>query len=130
MSKLAKILILPSQARPHAAERGLVDPAAGERRARWVLLAILAGALGFFVLGSYVQGPDETAGLHELTIEARQSLYRRTLDEVETLCREPAASSGALRAHCVEQARFVQQLPECKTLCMQSANAVLPHSRR
>ena len=130
MSKLAKILTLPSQARPHAVERPLVDPAAGERRARWVLLAILAGSLGLFVLGAYVPGPDEAAGLHELTTEARQSLYRRTLDEVETVCREPAASSGALRDHCVAQARFVQQLPECRDACRRSASAILPHARR
>lgn len=129
MSKLAKILTLPSQARPHVVERPLVDPAAAERRARWVLLAILAGAFGLFALGSYV-GPDETAGLHELTTEARQSLYRRTLDEVETVCREPAASSGALRDHCVAQARFVQQLPECRDACRRSASAILPHARR
>ena len=128
MSNLAKILTLPAQ--PSARERPRVDPPTGERRARWVMLAILAGALGFFALGAYLDVHDEADGIHELTPANRLSLYQRTLDEVQTLCRESAASSGALRDHCVAQARFVEQLPECTEACRRSANAILPHARR
>jgi len=127
---LAKILTFPSQRRPNAAEGSSVDAAAAERRARWVLLAILAGALGFFALGVSVQERDETAGIRELTPAVRLGLYQRTLEEVETLCRDPAASAGVLHDHCVAQARFVEQLPECTDACRRSANAVLPHARR
>lgn len=130
MPNLAKILTLPSQPRPGAAERPVLDPVAGERRARWVVLAIVAGALGFFALGAYLDVHDAADGMHDLTPAVRSSLYERTLDEVETLCREPAASSGAVREHCVAQARFVEQFPECKDACRRSANALLPHARR
>jgi hypothetical protein len=128
MSNLAKILTLPAQ--PGAQERPRVDPATGERRARWVMLAILAGALGFFALGAYLDVQDEADGINELTPANRLSLYQRTLDEVQTPCRESAASSGALRDHCVAQARFVEQFPECTDACRRSANAILPHARR
>ncbi len=127
---LAKILTFPSQRLPSTAEGSSVDAAAAERRARWVLLAILAGALGLFGLGVSVQESDATAGVRELTPAVRLGLYRRTLEEVETLCRDPAASAGILHDHCVAQAHFVEQLAECKDACRQSANAVLPHARR
>jgi len=130
MSNLAKILFLPSRPRASSGEHPLVNPAARERRARWVFLAILAGALGLFGLGSYLQTHDEPDDIHRLTPAVRLSLYQRTLEEVETLCHQPAASAGALRDHCVEQARFVEQLPECKDACRRSANIVLPHARR
>ena len=130
MSKLAKVLFLPNQAQPGAGQHPSVDAAAGERRARWVLVAIVAGALSFFALGSYLEMSDEAGGLDELQPAVRLSLYQRTLDEVETFCHEPTASSGVLHEHCVAQARFVEQLPECKDACRRSANALLPHARR
>jgi hypothetical protein len=130
MSHLAKILTLPSQPRPSAREHPFVDPATGERRARWVMLAILAGALGFFALGAYLDVHEKPEGIHELAPAVRLSLYQRTLKEVETVCLEPAARAGALRDHCAAQARFVEQLPECTDACRRSANAMLPHARR
>jgi hypothetical protein len=130
MSMLAKILTFPSQRLPNAAEASSVETAAAERRARWVLLAIVAGALGLFALGVSVQERDETAGIRELTPAVSLGLYQRTLEEVEILCRDPAARAGLLHDHCVAQARFVEQLPECKDACRRSANAVLPHARR
>jgi hypothetical protein len=61
----------------------------------------------------------------------RQSLYARTLDELSTICRGGvAATSGELRDHCVAQARFVMELPECDNACQRVAAAVLPHARR
>ena len=130
MSMLAKIITFPSKRLPDTAGGPSVDAAGAERRARWVLLAILAGALGFFALGVSVQERDETSGIRELTPAVRLSLYQRTLEEVETLCRDQAASAGILHDHCVAQARFVEQLPECTDACRRSANAVLPHARR
>jgi len=127
---LAKILTFPSQRDPDTAEGSSVDASAAERRARWVLLAILAGALGFFALGVSVQERDETAGIRELTPTVRLDLYQRTLEEIKTLCRDPAASAGVLHDHCVAQAGFVEQFPECTDACRKSANAILPHARR
>jgi hypothetical protein len=55
----------------------------------------------------------------------RQGLYQRALDDVKAACTAPAAGTGFVRQHCVEQARFLQQLPECTGDCLAVTRGVL-----
>jgi hypothetical protein len=129
MAKLAKVLFIPGHGRAESAAREL-DPAQRERRARWIVFAMLIGGLGLFWGGTALSLREDTAGIRALPSEARRGLYTRTLDEVETLCRQEAARAGSLRDHCVAQARFVMQLPECTDACLRAAGIVLPHAHR
>jgi hypothetical protein len=56
----------------------------------------------------------------------RQDLYERALKEVQGVCLQPVAAQGALREHCLEQARFLQRFPECTGDCQATASHVLP----
>jgi hypothetical protein len=133
MEKLAKILFIPvrnpeRQTDPRIAPG--IDPVGRERRARWVLVALIVAALGLFWAGTYLSRRENEAGIHSLSAEARHGLYARTLDELETICRDPAAASGTLREHCVAQAHFVLQLPECTDACQRATAIILPHAHR
>jgi hypothetical protein len=132
VANLAKILYVPfpNRGRSHGSPDADTDAGRSERHARWVLLALIVGALGLFWAGVRLSYREETAGLHQLSSQARQSLYARTLDEVSTICQQEAAASGSLRDHCVEQARFLMQLPECNDACQRAAALTLPHARR
>jgi hypothetical protein len=129
MAKLAKVLLIPGHGRAESAAREL-DPAQRERRARWIVLAMLIGGLGLFWAGTALSLREDATGIRELPAQVRRGLYTRTLDEVETLCRQESASAGSLRDHCVEQARFVMQLPECTEDCRHAAAMIMPHARR
>jgi hypothetical protein len=129
MANLAKILVIPVRGREGAADE-TIDVVRRERRARWVVVAVLGAALGMFWGGAVLSLREEATGIRELPAEARRSLYARTLDEVETICRDEAAALGSLRDHCVAQARFVEQLPECTDACRRAAAIILPHARR
>ena len=130
MSRLARILSLPGRGRETVDGRPALDPAIGEMRARWLLILLLAGGIALFALGALMSAREETASIRKLAQHARQSLYLRTLGEVETICREPAAASGALRDHCITQARFLVELPDCTKACRRSAEVILPHAHR
>jgi hypothetical protein len=112
----------PGDARP--------DASRSERKARFVLIASIAGALGLYWGGAALSRHDETAGLRSLPAGERQSLYARTLGELSTICRDAAAAGGELRDHCAAQARFVLDLPECGDACQRAAAALLPRARR
>lgn len=130
MEKLAKILSIPVRHPVPPQARQAYEPAPHERRARWVLLALLVAALGLFWAGVTLSLREEEAGIRGLSRDARQALYTRTLDEVATLCREDAAAAGSLHDHCVAQARFVLRFPECADACQRDAALVVPHARR
>ena len=95
-----------------------------------ILVASVVGGLGLFWAGATLSRREETAEIRSLPAVQRQRLYARTLDELSTICRGAAATSGELRDHCAAQARFVLELPECDDACQSVAAAVLPHARR
>jgi hypothetical protein len=66
---------------------------------------------------------DERA-LRDVPAETRARLHAASLAEVREVCLGPNATRGPLRAHCLEQARFVQLLPECGSDCRAAAAAV------
>jgi hypothetical protein len=120
-----KILVIPISHRD--ARR---NASRNERTARWILIGSIAGALGLYWAGVTLSRRADTAGLRSLPQGERQSLYARTLDDLSTTCRDPAAAVGELHEHCVAQAHFVMELPECGDACQRAAAAVLPHARR
>jgi hypothetical protein len=124
-----KLLAMPISRRK-SPEDPRAAAARNERKARWVLIASITGALGLFWAGATLSRREDTAGIRSLSNRERQSLYARTLDDLTTICRAPAAASGDLRDHCAAQARFVVELPECDDACQRAAAAVLPHARR
>ncbi len=115
---------------PRAVRRRARSTVQSERRARWILVASVLGALGFFWAGATLSRREETVGIRSLPAAERQSLYARTLEELSTICRDTAATGGELHDHCVAQARFMLELPECDDACQSAAAAVLPHARR
>jgi hypothetical protein len=66
----------------------------------------------------------------DLPPEARALIFRQSLVEVGSTCVETYAARGPLREHCIEQARFILQFPECGPECRTVANTVLPHAHK
>jgi hypothetical protein len=130
MSKLAKILVIPVRRPASVDGRPPVDPALRDIRARWLLVVMAAAGVALFAWGAFMSTRQETASIRKLAQESRHTLYLRTLEEVETICRDPAAAAGALHEHCVSQARFLVELPECGDGCRRSAEVILPHAHR
>jgi len=130
MSRMAKILKLPARRAGPADGRAAATDPTRERRARWLLILLAAGGTALFAWGAVMSARDETISIRKLADQARDSLYLRTLQEVETICRDPAAASGELLDHCVAQARFLIELPECHEACRRSAEVILPHAHR
>jgi len=107
------------------AHEPVITPQARRRRVLW-----LCGGLGAVVLALLMV--DRAVIPHgappaPLTQEMRQGLYQRALDDVKAACTVPQARTGVLRQHCVEQARFLQQLPDCTGDCLAVARSVLNH---
>ena len=128
-ARRGKILFIPGN-RPQRFDESRGTMAERERRSRWILVASVLGALGFFWAGATLSRREDTAGIRSLPAGQRQSLYARTLEELSTICRDAAATAGELHDHCVAQARFVMELPECGDACQSAAAAVLPHAHR
>jgi hypothetical protein len=129
MEKLAKIFVIPVRYQRSPVGHG-GDAIEKDRRARWLVVALLVGALGLFWGGVVLSQHEDGSGVRDLPMEARRGLYAHTLYELDTVCRDPAAASGSLRDHCIAQAHFVLQLPECVDACQRAAAFVLPHARR
>src|SRR5947199_4639184 len=115
-----KSLVMPISRR-ESPDDSRADVSCNERKARWFVVATILGALGMFWAGTTLSQREETAGIRSLPSAERQSLYARTLEELSTICRDGAASGGELRDHCVAQARFVLELPECDDACQRAA---------
>lgn len=130
MSNEAKILVIRGR-RPGSVDgRPVIDPELRAARARWLLIVLAACGLALFALGALVSEREDSASIRKLAQDARHRLFVHTQEEVETICREPAADSGALRDHCIAQARFLLELPECAEACRRSADVILPHAHR
>ena len=126
-ARRGKLLFIPGIKRPDEIEGALANR---ERKAKWIVGGSVLGALALFWAGASLSRHEESAGIRALPAAERQGLYARTLEELSTVCREGAAVAGELRDHCVAQAHFVMQLPECGDACQRAAAAVLPHARR
>ncbi len=129
MAQMAKILFIPVHNRNDVGP-DTIHSSQRERRARWILIAAVMGGLGLFWAGATLSRREETAGIRALPAETRHTLYLRTLDELSTVCREEAAAVGELRDHCVAQAHFIIELPECGDACTRAIARVLPHAHR
>ena len=128
-ARRGKILFMRG-ARPDRFDESRALAERRERRARAIVGIIILGALAMFWAGTTLSRHEQSASIRMLPASERQSLYTRTLDELSTICRDPAAATGELHDHCVAQARFVMELPECGDACQSAAAAVLPHARR
>jgi hypothetical protein len=128
-ARRGKVLFIPGTG-PQRFDESHTASAQRERKSRWILGGSILGGLALFWGGATLTRHDESAGIRLLPAAERQSLYARTLDELSTICRGAAATGGELRDHCVAQARFVLELPECDHACQRAAAAVLPHARR
>jgi hypothetical protein len=108
----------------------LAISAARERRARWVVLGLIVGVLALYWGGIALFREESAAGIQALPAPTRRQLYVDALNELDTICRGPAAAAGTLHDHCIDEARLILQLPECAAPCRLAALAVLPHARR
>ena len=67
--------------------------------------------------------------IRALPNEVRAQIMGHALAELRSLCVEDYGRREPLRAHCIEQARFVMLLPECGPDCRAAATVVLPRVR-
>jgi hypothetical protein len=93
-------------------------------------LLALTGAGLLFVAVVAVSSLDLGGKVRDLPPVARGALYRRSLEDAQTACALPAARDGALREHCLAQARFLLLFPECDARCQSLAASILPRTRR
>lgn len=128
-ARRGKVLFIPGT-RPEQFDESRAETARRDRKSQIILGASLVGALGLFWGGATLSRHEENVGIRSLPAGERQNLYARTLDELATVCQNAAAAGGDLHDHCVTQARFVLELPECGDACQRTAAAVLPHARR
>jgi hypothetical protein len=109
--------------------RRAIDPAITpqkRRRRLYGFCAILLGlVLGLIALDGSVLPHSRAEVPAPLSSEMRQGLYQRALDDVVSACAVPQAKAGLLRQHCLDQARFLQQLPECTGDCTRLTRGVL-----
>jgi hypothetical protein len=124
-----KVLLIPGT-RPKRFDETRAATAPRDRKSRIILGASVVGGLALFWAGATLSRHEENAGIRSLPATERQTLYARTLDELSTICQNATAAGGELHDHCVAQARFVLELPECADACQRAAAAVLPHARR
>jgi hypothetical protein len=105
---------------------GAAAPLTGARRKR--VMAICGGLLALMVGltiadRALMTHPPELPAA-SLPPAVRQGLYQRALSDVLASCALPEAKSGLVRGHCLDQARFLQTMPECTGECLRLTNAV------
>jgi hypothetical protein len=108
------------------------SPAAGPRtpvRSPLGVVALVSAGL-MFVAAVAASAGDFGGGVRDLPAASRNALYRRSLDDVSSVCTLPAARDGALRDHCLGQARFLLTFPECDARCERASTLILPHAHR
>ena len=103
-------------------------PVQAPRRPWRPTLIMLAGvlALAGAIAGVTWSEVGQDRSVRGLPAEVRRDLYGRTLMEVSSVCAQPAAASGALHEHCLEQARFLARFPECNADCNATVSRVMP----
>jgi hypothetical protein len=78
-------------------------------------LIVAAGALLLWIWSQQ----SEKRAIQALPDAERNSLYRRTLEDLQSVCAVGHASD--LDEHCARQARFILQFPECEEACRELA---------
>ena len=134
MNGLAEVIPISSRRaqKQRAGHPSTVRPVAPQQRNRRLIIfcAGLLGLIGALMVIDRVVIPHPPASLSApLAPEVRQGLYQRTLADVLAACALPAAQGGILRQHCVQQTRFLQDLPECTGECSRLTRAVLGRGR-
>lgn len=107
------------------------DPIAPRTSRRTLGLVALA-TLASFALATALTllcHRHEVDELAALPPEPRAALFERTWADVARICTLPAASRDTLRAHCLEQARFLRLFEACTSSCQTLAQTILPHTR-
>jgi hypothetical protein len=108
-----------------------VEAAAPARTWRPALITLAAVvALGGAMFGITWNELGRDRSIRGLPSGVRRDLYGRTLAEVRSVCTQPAVASGALREHCLEQARFLARFPECTADCQAAVSRALPPPAR
>ena len=89
---------------------------AARRRLRLIRAVILALGLtvGVGALAIWF-GRGEERALRRMPADERATLYRRTLDNLVTVCADSGAAG--LSEFCREQAEFILKFPECDDTC-------------
>jgi cytochrome b pre-mRNA-processing protein 3 len=97
-----------------------LPPPGRHRASRWLLVcgavALLVVAAGFLLVWI---DQSEMRAIRALPADRRAALYRRTLEDLESVCGTSHASD--LDGHCREQARFILTFPECDEACTRLA---------
>jgi hypothetical protein len=99
------------------------------RRAAITALVAVLALLGAGLCFTRIDARDARQA-ESLPAQTRSELYAHGMEELTTICLQPSAVAGSLREHCLEQARFVVLLPECKSDCRSAVGAVQPHARK
>jgi hypothetical protein len=87
---------------------------------------VLAGAL---LVGGIVHADgSEARALSGMSADARAALYARTLENLDSICRDPR--STPLPEFCHGQARLALAFPECDGACVDLARASLRQPTR
>lgn len=84
------------------------------------VVAFILAAIGFVWIWN-LRG--EERAIRALPQAERQSLYRRTLEDLRAVC--GPSHGGDLSAHCRRQARFILQFPDCDDACQSLARKQL-----
>lgn len=97
-------------------------PPSRRRRASFGRLLVI-GAVVLLLLGAamlliWIDGSKAQA-VRDLPPAERQALYRRTLEDLRTVC--AARHANDLDGHCRDQARFILEFPECDDTCRRLA---------
>jgi hypothetical protein len=107
---------LPSPSATPTARRAFVSALAGA--------GLLACIAGYWWWSSAGEGRE----IRALPAEQRQGLYRRTLENLKTIC-DPAPGRS-MREFCRSQATLALQFPECDDDCRRTARRHLSLPRR
>jgi hypothetical protein len=131
MNGLAEVIPLASRRarRKPATDRAVPQPerTASVRKRRGLAFGLgLLGLVAALVMVDRAVMPRPPASVAPpLAAQVRSGLYQRTLADVVAACAIPEASAGFLRQHCMAQARFLLELPECTGDCSRLAAAIV-----
>jgi hypothetical protein len=84
--------------------------------------AASVAVLGAIAYLAFRQTAEQRAVM-SLPAEERRALYRRTIQDLETVC---AHRVEALRPHCQQQAEFAPKFPECDEACRKLVEQQFP----
>jgi len=89
--------------------------------------ALVAAAVVSVAFGWVWSGQSEQRAIRAMPDAKRAALYRRTLDDLVTVC---AAGAAEFEEHCHEQAEFILKFAECDGRCADLARRQLVRPTR